>query len=81
MQRTTIMLPATLKARALQRAEGLGISLGEFIRRSLMAAATQHSRSKGQQDPLFADTAVFRGAAPRDLSRQHDRYLYGKVPS
>ncbi|MBI4597747.1 MAG: hypothetical protein HY737_05010 [Candidatus Omnitrophica bacterium] len=76
MHRTTIMLPSTLKSRALQHAEGLGISLGEFIRRSIDAATHQRT-TKHQPDSLFADEAVFRGAAPRDLSRHHDRYLYG----
>lgn len=80
MQRTTIMLPPSLKARVVQQAEGLGVSLGEFIRRSLEAATRQRA-SKRQTDPLVADTAVFRGDAPRDLARHHDRYLYGKAAS
>ena len=76
MQRTTIMLPTSLKLRAMQRAGQMGISLGEFIRRSL-STMTRRSHAPGRRDPLFADEAVYRGPAPRDLSAHHDRYLYG----
>ena len=30
-----------------------------------------------REDALLADDAVFRGPVPRDLSRDHDRYLHG----
>lgn len=80
MYRTTIMLPAALKTRALQQAEALGISLGELIRRSLMLA-TRQPTARSHEDPLFTNTAIFRGRAPRDLSNRHDRYLYGERAS
>ena len=80
MQRTTIMLPEGLKVRALRQAEMQKISLGEFIRRSLMRSI-QQPHKRHQQDPLLADDAVFRGPVPRDLSRHHDRYLYGDAAS
>lgn len=81
MHRTTIMLPAALRTRALQQAEGLGISLGELIRRSLVLATRHPAAHRKGQDPLFTDARVFRGPAPRDLSRRHDRYLYGEGSS
>ena len=37
MKRTTIMLPEELRVRAGERARKLGLSLGEFIRRSMEA--------------------------------------------
>ena len=80
MKRTTIMLPTELRLRALQHANDLGISLGELIRKSLLSVI-HLGRSMSQKDPLFADKAVFRGSAPRDLSKNHDRYLYGDKTS
>lgn len=80
MHRTTIMLPAALKTRALREAELQKISLGEFIRRSL-ALSIRQPQKPHQQDPLLADDAVFRGPVPRDLSRHHDHYLYGDATS
>ena len=80
MQRTTIMLQETLKSRALRHAEMQRISLGEFIRRSL-ALSIRQPQARQMRDPLFADAAVFRGSVPRDLSRHHDRYLYGESAS
>jgi hypothetical protein len=50
----------------------MGISLGEFIRRSMQRAL----HTEPEDDPLFADEIVFDGAVPSDLSENHDRYLY-----
>lgn len=75
MKRTTVMLPAALKTRAMRAAREQGISFGELLRRSLEAAvqapATQY------EDPVFTDAAVFEGPAPADLAAEHDGYLYG----
>ena len=76
MKRTTIMLPAALRARAIERARRLGISMGELIRRSMEAMLV--GSEEGGDDPLVADGAVFDGPVPDDLARNHDRYLYGK---
>jgi hypothetical protein len=76
MKRTTVMLPAGLRARAIERARWLGISMGELIRRS-MEAMLADSEGAGA-DPLVADEAVFDGPLPDDLAENHDRYLYGK---
>lgn len=74
MKRTTIMLPEALRRRAAFRARQRGISLGELIRDSLDAALPGVAYA---QDPLFED-AIFDGPAPRDLSANHDKYLYAK---
>lgn len=74
--RTTIMLPATLKARAHQRARELGVSFGELVRESLAHAVAPDPR----EDPLFFDEAVFDGDAPADLAADHDRHLYPDGP-
>ncbi|MGH7856436.1 MAG: hypothetical protein ACREQY_03830 [Candidatus Binatia bacterium] len=75
MKRTTVMLPSELKAKAEQRAREKGLSFGEVVRESL----GRYLRAEGGQkavDSLFADQAVFDGPVPRDLSADHDRYLY-----
>lgn len=74
MKRTTIMLPEELHRRAAARAKQLGISLGELIRVSLDTALPGATYG---EDPLFKDF-IFDGPAPRDLSAEHDKYLYDK---
>ncbi|MBI4025436.1 MAG: hypothetical protein HY360_10685 [Verrucomicrobia bacterium] len=39
-----------------------------------LKSKTAEERSR---DPLFADTAVWHGPAPKDSSVNHDKYLYG----
>ena len=77
MKRTTVMLPAELRRRAFIRARERGVSLGELIRESLDSALPTAAPARAD-DPLFADSAVFAGKAPKDLSAAHDRYLYGE---
>ena len=55
---------------------GLRVSLGQLIRTSLEAGLREPTPVR-DEDPLFADDAVFEGRAPRDLARNHDRHLYG----
>jgi hypothetical protein len=75
MIRTSLMLPADLKARATRTAREHGISFGELVRRSLRAAVD--APATAYDDPVFADEAVFDGPAPTDLAAEHDGYLYG----
>jgi hypothetical protein len=77
MKRTTVMLPEDLRRRAFVRARERGVSLGELIRESLDAAVPASPPAR-TADPLFTDSAVFAGKAPKDLSAAHDRYLYGE---
>lgn len=74
MKRTTIMLPEDLRRRALFRAKQKGVSLGELIRVSLLAALPNVTYD-AQRDPLFEDV-IFDGPAPTDMSANHDKYLY-----
>ena len=75
MKRTTIMLPADLKARAMRTARERGISFGELLRQSLQAAVDTPTST--YDDPVFTDSAVFDGPAPPNLAAEHDGYLYG----
>ena len=77
LKRTTVMLPEDLRRRAFVRARERGVSLGELIRESLDAAVPAYSPARAA-DPLFTDSAVFAGKAPKDISASHDRYLYGE---
>ena len=76
MNRTTIMLPHELRVRAGRLAREQGISFGELIRRTLQTAL-DHAAAGAQKDPLFADSEVWPGRAPKNLARDHDRHLYG----
>ncbi len=75
MHRTTIMLPAQLKLKAVRQAQRLGISFGELVRFSL-EKILKNSKALSD-DPLFNDRAVFSGKIPKDVARHHDKYLYG----
>ena len=76
MQRTTIMLPADLKDRVLHRAREQGLSLGEFLRRSLEASLAGQGKTPRKADLLFSDDCVYEGHVPADLAGNHDDYLY-----
>jgi len=78
MQRTTVMLPQDLKLQAQRHARELGVSLGELIRESLEAMIRGSDGDRSTVDPFFSDNAVYVGEAPRDLSVNHDGYLYGE---
>ena len=71
------MLPVDLKVRAQHRAREQGLSLGEFLRRSIAAALADTSKPR-KADPLFSDDAVYEGPVPSDLAANHDDYLYGE---
>jgi len=47
------------------------MSLADFVRKSLEWAIDQ----KPLDDPLFADTAVYRDVGPADVASNHDDYL------
>lgn len=77
MVRTTIMLPAELRARAKRLARERGISFAELVRRSLTAWVEEGATRTPGVDAPFGDLAVYEGDVPEDLSSAHDRYLYG----
>lgn len=69
------MLPIDLKRRAQGLARRMGVSLGELIRDAL-EATLRGDAGEIREDPLYGDDAVYKGAAPPDLTDRHDRYLY-----
>ncbi len=73
---TQISLPAELKAKIQREANARGMSVSDFLRESLEHALSQQPA----EDPLFADTAVYRDDGPDDVATNHDRYLYGDAP-
>jgi hypothetical protein len=70
MVRTTVLLPADLRSRASRCARERGLSLGALVR-ELLVLEVERSR-----DPLFADRAVYKGRAPRDIAARHDAHLF-----
>jgi len=78
MERTTIMLPPDLKAKVQKRAKYMGMSLGQYIREAVENSLEYLQREQSiEEDPLFADDAIFAGKVPRDIAENHDQYLYG----
>ncbi len=76
MNRTSIMLPEGLKARASHYARELGVSLGELIRESLEGVLKKKKPSLND-DLFWADRAVAKGPKAGDAASKHDEYLYG----
>ena len=74
MFRTTIMLPQDLKSQAEEKARQLGVSLGEFIRKSMWFSLKAVPKNR---DSFLGDHALYTGKVPKDLSARHDDYLYG----
>jgi predicted DNA-binding protein len=70
---TQVSLSPELKAKIEHEANARGMSVSEFVRESLERAVAQDPT----EDPLFADTAVYRDDGPNDFASNHDEYLYG----
>ena len=70
---SNISLSADFMARIEREADARGMSLPDFVRDSLEWAIAQ----KPSDDPLFADTAVYRDDGPVDFASNHDNLLYG----
>ena len=75
-ERTTIVLPASLKKKAMARARIEGISFGEFIRQSIREQLARPRGKRKLKDPFWSDVAVYDGPVPADISIDHDKYLY-----
>lgn len=78
MHRTTIMLPEDLKTEAEAFSRKKGISLGEVVREAIRDLLNRAEEDKS--DSFFCDAAVYQEEAPKDLSQNHDDYLYGDKP-
>jgi len=72
------MLPPDLKLKVANHCRKEGISLGQYIRESLLKALDSDDVKLAGNDPLFLDNAVFEGSIPEDLASNHDQYLYGE---
>jgi hypothetical protein len=68
-----ISLPPELKAKLEREAKARGMSVADFVRQTLENVLVQAPAD----DPLFADTAVYRDDGPIDFASNHDDYLYG----
>jgi metal-responsive CopG/Arc/MetJ family transcriptional regulator len=75
MHRTTILLPEDLKAKAEEFSRKKGLSLGEVVREAMRDLLNKAEDESG--DSFLCDTAVYQGDVPKDLSHNHDEYLYG----
>ena len=75
MHRTTIMLPEDLKTKAEEFSRKKGLSLGEVVREAVRDLLKKAEEDAG--DSFFCDTAVYQEDVPKDLSSNHDEYLYG----
>jgi antitoxin component of RelBE/YafQ-DinJ toxin-antitoxin module len=73
MVNVSVPFPEDLRERAEAVARQRGLTLDEFVRRCVSTTVDQGRLA----DPLFADTEVFEGEVPADLSENHDDYLYG----
>lgn len=71
MTRTALMLPEDLKIEAEDAARKQGISLGEMVRLSL-----RQNLARQTVDPFFSDSEFYGGNVPKDLTKNHDQYLY-----
>ena len=68
------MLPSELHEKAARYAAKRRVSLGQLVRNSLQTAMETPEESP-HRDPFWEDEEVYRGKTPRDLARNHDRYL------
>lgn len=79
-KRTQIYLPTDLHQQASTFAKGKGQSLAQVIRISLADfLERKHRPSKRvyEKDPIWKLAGMMSGKE-RDLSTQHDHYLYGR---
>jgi hypothetical protein len=76
MKRTTIMLPDELKKLAENEASRRGSSLGEVIRLALKELLQPARKNNSKKDPIFSDDLIYKGPVEKDISSNHDEYLY-----
>ncbi len=68
-----ISLTPELKSRAESLANASGLTLTEFVQKSIELAI----ETSDTADPLFSDDSVYRDDGPCDTATNHDVYLYG----
>lgn len=86
--RTTIILPETIKLRAVGRAREQGISFGEFVRKAVeneLTIVPQKKRLnlKGKKtgDPFWDNLVTYDSDGPTDVSERVDDYLFAAPDS
>jgi hypothetical protein len=79
MLRTTVMLPAGLKKRAMAVARQRKLSFAEFVRKALEQSTPGPRKQLRGKDPYWDHVPVYDGL-PADLSVNHDKYLYDEEP-
>ncbi len=77
MKRTTVMLPLDLKDKVNRYLHKAHLSFGEFVRQ-LLEERMKNAEGKSPHDSFFGDQAIYTAAAPSDLAKNHDDYLYGE---
>lgn len=77
MIRTQIYIPEDLHREAKMIAKRREESLAELIRR-MVCVGVREEKKKMQRKSLASLTKLGITAGPRDLSRNLDKYLYGK---
>jgi hypothetical protein len=80
MQRTTVVLPAGLKRRAMAKARERKISFSELVREAVEHSLPTPPKARKTRDPLWDDIPVYEGPVPADYSSNHDKYLYDEEP-
>ncbi|MSV35470.1 MAG: hypothetical protein EXQ47_07715 [Bryobacterales bacterium] len=79
--RTTIVMPELLKAKAVARARQRGISFGELVRQAVEKEVAAPARGKSKKktgDPFWDNLVTYDDDGPVDLAARHDDYLYGE---
>jgi hypothetical protein len=79
--RTTIVMSADLKERAVQRARERKISFGEFVRQAVeqqlkAAVPVKAGGKKKTGDPFWDNWVPIDDDGPTDMALNHDQYLY-----
>lgn len=70
------MIPEELKIKVKRQAGIKGISLAQFIRESLELSLEKLENENLEDDSFVSDDAVYYGKTPKDISENHDTYLY-----
>lgn len=75
MHRTTIMFPEDLKIKVEEYSRRKGLSMGEIVREAVKDLLAR--QNEDQKDSFFSDNTIYKGDTPKELSADHDKYLYG----
>lgn len=77
MNRTTIVIPPELQAKAKRLAKDRGVSFAELVRTTLAAEVEAKGNKRASVFDDLPDDPRRSRAAPSDAAENHDLYLYG----